>query len=389
MGAAMNFWNQTAGRRAFVTGLGASIAVSAADCLDKRFQTIKLSQRDFTVDATRSLKARLAAKGRVYGTAARYIALTTDTEFADRVVQDCGMLVPEWELKWGTLRPSPDRFDFAQADWLADFARTHAMQFRGHTLLWHEDLPPWFDSTVNASNAEQFLTNHIQTVVKHYAGRIQSWDVVNEAIQVTGDHANNLRKTPWLKFLGADYIELAFKLAAEADPNALLVYNDYGTEYDTIEGESRRTAILQLLKTLKSKGAPVQALGIQAHLSGSETRFNPAKFKAFLSAVASLGLKILVTELDVSDRGLPLDIGQRDQTVAAAYEDFLSVALQEPAVIAVLTWGLSDRYTWLSEYAQRDDRAAVRTLPLDRDLQRKLAWNAMARAFDRAVAVQR
>ncbi len=372
-----------------MAGLGAFVAVNAGDRLSRYFQASlarsarlrDVNRRDFTVDSTLSLKDRLAAKGLVYGAAGRYPVLSTDTEFAARFAQECGILVPEWELKWGALRPSPDRFDFSQADWLAEFARQHRMQFRGHTLVWHEALPTWFEATINASNAEQFLTNHIHTVVKHYAGKVQSWDVVNEAIDVTSG-SNNLRKTPWLRFLGPSYIDLAFRTAAEADPNALLVYNDYGVEYDTDEDEQKRTAILKLLENLKSRGVPVGALGVQAHLEGSETRFNPGKLKNFLSTVASFGLKILVTELDVSDRGLPLNLDQRDRAVAAAYEDFLSVALQEPAVIAVLTWGLSDRYTWLSEYAQRDDRASVRTLPFDRNLDRKLAWNAIARAFN-------
>jgi endo-1,4-beta-xylanase len=188
-----------------------------------------------------------------------------------------------------------------------------------------------------------------------------------------------LQNTPWLEFLGPDYIDLAFRVAAEADPKALLVYNDYGLEYD----EAKRTALLKLLERLKSNGTPIHAVGIQSHLSGSDT-INPKNLRNFLSDVASLGLKILITELDVRDKELPLDVVVRDRIVARTYEDYLSVVLDELAVIAVLTWGLSDHNTWLSWSQPRRDGASVRPLPLDADSTPKLAWNAIARAFDSA-----
>jgi endo-1,4-beta-xylanase len=139
-----------------------------------------------------------------------------------------------------------------------------------------------------------------------------------------------------------------------------------------------------LSKRLKSSGIPIQFLGIQAHLGSEYGNFSPEKFKFFLRDVASLGLKIMITELDVIDRNLPYNITIRDRIVAGMYEEFLSAALDEPAVIAVLTWGLSDKYTWYSAYAPRADKAAVRPLPLDRQFKRKLCWNAIARAIDKA-----
>jgi endo-1,4-beta-xylanase len=138
---------------------------------------------------------------------------------------------------------------------------------------------------------------------------------------------------------------------------------------------------------LKSQGTPVHALGLQSHLEGDITKFslkNLNAFQAFLRDVAGLGLKILITELDVIDKNLPLDINVRDRMVAGIYEDYLSAVLDEPAVIAVVTWGLSDRYTWYSQFHPRKDKAPVRPLPLDDQQKRKLAWNAFARAFDKA-----
>jgi endo-1,4-beta-xylanase len=332
--------------------------------------------------AESSLKARAATKGLIYGAASQYKTLSSNAAFTRRFLEECAILVPENELKWGAVRPSSDRFDFTQGDWLARFARKNGLLFRGHTLVWHAYLPDWFRETVNRQNAEQFLTNHIETVVKHYAGQIHSWDVVNEAIYPPDRQPNGLRKSPWLKFLGEDYIDLAFRVAAQADPQAILVYNDYDIDYDTREQEAKRKSVLKLLERLKAKKTPIHAIGLQAHLSAAETRFNPNKLRKFLEDISSMGLKIMVTEMDVADRELPYDYKIRDRRVAQVYEDYLSVVLDEPATIAVLTWGLSDRYTWLSKHRARPDKAPVRPLPLDRDLQPKLAWHSIASAFD-------
>jgi endo-1,4-beta-xylanase len=206
--------------------------------------------------------------------------------------------------------------------------------------------------------------------------------VVNEAVWPEDNQPNGLRRSPWLQFLGQNYIDLAFRAAAEADPQALLVYNGDQLDHDTPEDEARRVATLKLLERLKSQGTPVQALGIQAHLQ-ADRPLNPKKLRAFLRDVADFGLKILITELDVKDNNLPKDITARDRIVAGVYEDYLSVMLDEPAVIAVLTWGLSDKNSWLANFP-REDKAPVRPLPLDTQLKRKLAWNAIARAFDKA-----
>lgn len=367
-----------------LAGIGALVTGKTRDWSDRRPQTLSPATRDFSVVGQLSLKQRAAAKGLIYGIAISYPSISSDQQLAALIVQEGGMLVPEWEHKWRPLRPDPDNFDFTRADWIAKFARTHGMLMRGHTLVWHDSLPRWFQKTVNRQNAKQFLTQHIQQVAGRYAGQMHSWDVVNEAIDVDDKQPNGLRKTPWLELLGPNYIDLAFRVAAEADPKALLVYNDYGLEYDTPRHEAKRNAVLKLLEGLKSRGVPIHAFGIQSHLNASEKRFNPQKLQNFLRNIADMGLKILVTELDVTDKDLPLDTVIRDRIVAAAYEDYLTAVLEEPAVIAVLTWGLSDRYTWLSQFKPRPDKAAVRTLPLDANLKPKLAWNAIARAFDRA-----
>jgi endo-1,4-beta-xylanase len=370
-------------RKALWLGLATGLGTIAGRTPLNRLLTSSLEPpREFSVSGTAPLTERAAARGILYGAAGNPKVLS-DQELAPVFVRECGILVPENELKWTALRPSPTRFDFRKGDWLAEFAHSHDLLFRGHTLVWEQALPDWFEETVNAENAEQFLTEHITTVVQHYAGQMHSWDVVNEAIAVPySTRSDGLRHSPWLQFLGQDYVELAFRVAAAADPQAMLVYNNHWLDYDTPRDNAQREAVLNLLTRLKANGTPVHALGIQAHLEGHETRFNPDKLREFLRSVASLGLKILITELDVADNRLPADIAVRDRIVASVYEDYLSVVLDEPAVMAVLTWGLSDRYTWLSTFTPRSDGAPVRPLPLDDQLNRKLAWNAMARAFD-------
>jgi endo-1,4-beta-xylanase len=378
--------------RRYILGLGITGFVSTvalqnnrSTYLNPQFQALDDTTRDFTVVGRASLRERASAKGLIYGAAARQHVLSADQELAASFAQECGILVPEWELKWNILRPNKDSFNFTPSDWLFEFARTHNMLFRGHPLVWHEAMPKWFEQTINNQNAREVLLKHISTVVGHYAGKVHSWDVVNEAIDLKDGRTDGLRNTRWLQLLGLDYIDFAFQTASEADPQALLVYNDYGLDYDSRDDEAKRVAVLKLLERLKSRGTPVQALGLQAHLHGNTTPFNPKKLKDFLSNITDLGLKVLITEMDVKDTRLPQDSILRERIVAGVYEDYLSAVLENPAVTTVLTWGLSDRYTWLSEdKLPEDDQQLVKPLLLDIQMKRKLAWNAVARTFDKA-----
>jgi endo-1,4-beta-xylanase len=349
-----------------------------------RSKLVDLKSRKFTIVGKKSLKQRAAAKGIIYGAfpEADYQKFDRDRQLQSHFLRECATLT--MGTFWYDTRPNLETFDFTNPDYFVKFATANKLRLRGIPLVWHEYLPEWLSATLNSGNAKQILTRHVETIVRRYAGKMHSWDVVNEALDVGDKRADGLRNTPWLKFLGEDYIDLAFRIAAKADPQAKLVYNDFGVEYDRPGDEAKREAILQLLQRLKSKGTPIYALGIQSHLSGDLDSFNPDKFSEFLKQVASLGLKIMITELDVTDNKLPMDLNQRDRIVASIYEDYLSVVLAQKAVVSVTTWGLSDRYTWLSGHSPRTDKAAVRPLPLDRNFKPKLAWNAIARAFDRA-----
>jgi endo-1,4-beta-xylanase len=326
------------------------------------------------------LKDVAAAKGIIYGAECGAWDLAAHPDLAKAIVQECAMLV-DGSLKWEFTRPAPYTFNFEIADWRAQFAKQQGLKLRGHTLIWHVNQPQWFYEIVNRKNAERVLIEHVQTLTQRYAGQMHSWDVVNEAIEPNDGRADGLRRSPWLDLLGEDYINLAFRVAAETDPQALLVYNDYGMEYGSADHEKRRVAILKFLERSLAQGTPIHALGIQSHLVGDQQDFNRDRLQRFLAEVADLGLKILITELDVIDQNLPADTRLRDRQVAQVYQDYLTAVLQEPAVIAVLQWGLSDRHSWLSSFFPRSDRLPVRPLPLDTKFKRKAAWTAIERVF--------
>lgn len=369
-------------RRSFLRGLAVSpLLAPALSCGSKSSDFAPTAPSTTTAETAPPLGQQAQAAGRLYG-AAVDVAGIGDAAFAAAVTTECGLITSENSLKWAALRPAADRFDFTRGDTLVGFAQARGLAFHGHTLVWHSALPSWFSSTVNAANAERLLIEHIETVVRHYAGSVHSWDVVNEAVDAASGRSDGLRNTPWLQMLGPRYLDLAFATAATADAGALLCYNEYGLEL-TSSG-ARRDATLRLLSDLLGRGVPVHALGIQGHVGGSSwSQFDGAGFAGFLRDVARLGLRILITELDVKDNHLPASIAVRDLGVASIYRDYLAVALAEPSVVAVVTWGLSDKYTWIATSAPRSDGLPVRPLPLDAAFARKSAWEAIAAAFSR------
>ena len=392
-----NYYYQSR-RRDFLLGLSSlAITTSVGKC--GRTDFLKLQPKNL------SLKEIAANKGIIYGSYIEgdYQIFFSDSEFQFLFIQECSLLVVGFQ--WGRICPSFDLFDFTYTDKLVKFAAENQMLLRGQPLIYHSYQPQWLinkfqNSATTADEIRQVLVNSICTIVSRYAGGVHSWVVVNEAINLDDGRIDGLRDTKlsgassdqgwgkyptWLHFLGSDYIDLAFRTAAKADPQAMLIYNDYGFTYDTVEDEAKRSAVLKLLKYLKSKNTPIDALGIQSHLDASKNKlFNPQKLSKFMRDVAALGFKIIISELDVKDQQLPSNIKVRDRLVAEAYHDYLSVVLNEPAVIAVTTWGLSDRYTWLSWFAPREDQLPVRPLPYNEKLEPKLAFEAVANALKNA-----
>ncbi len=333
-----------------------------------------------TAASARPLRAQAAERDLFFGSAADRDTLENDPRYAEALISECAVVTPENSMKWERLRPSLSEFDFANADWLVDFAEKNGLLVHGHTLVWHLQNPRWLETGIDKANAEATLATHIDTVAGRYAGRVRSWDVVNEAIDPDAGRGDGLRPSPWLDFLGSGYIDLAFEHAAKADPGALLVYNDFGFEYEDSWYEERRRHVLDLLTGMVTRGVPINAFGIQSHLSG-DLPLDFRRFERFIKDVSDLGLDIMITELDVRDHELPADPTERDCRVADTYRAYLDVVLDNPNVRSITVWGLSDRYSWLSEFEPRADWRPVRPLPLDADMNRKPAWNAISNAL--------
>ncbi|MEJ1968161.1 MAG: endo-1,4-beta-xylanase [Rhizomicrobium sp.] len=358
-------------RRAFAGGLAASTVAMPATA-----QWL----RGAVDDETPTLRALAASRGLLFGAANNNYWLR-DADFAAAVGRDCGILVPEYELKREVTEPSPGQYDFSAPDQLLAFAQKHAMLFRGHPLVWYAANPPWLESAVGAVADEAIFIDYIRRVASHYRGRMHSWDVVNEAIEPKDGRADGLRDCFWLQRFGPSYIDHAFQAARAADPGALLVYNDYGLEQDGPVNDARRAATLKLLEGLLARGVPVGALGLQAHINAFGRTIGARSLGAFLDTIKAMGLRILVTEHDVDDTGGPADIASRDRAVADATRRLLDIVLANSATIAVLTWGYSDRFLKAESVHDQLLRGNPRSLPMDADMRPTPMRAALARAF--------
>jgi endo-1,4-beta-xylanase len=333
-----------------------------------------------------SLQAHAHKHNLLTGAAVVVHALQNDPALQRLIVEQYGILVSERELKWRALRPSQDQFDFAQSDALFSFAGAHHLQVRGHTLVWHNSVPDWLKNGSSHMDIRQLLVEHIHAVDGRYRGRVHSWDVVNEAILPTDAQQDGLRKSFWFERIGPDYIEIAFRAAREADSHVRLTYNDYGVEYDNPEEAARRASILALLQRLLQRDVPIGALGIQSHIKAGSPSSIGKGLAEYIESARQMGLEVYLTEMDVNEDDLLFDnIVQRDQAVARTYRDFLDVALANPAVKAMLTWGVSDRRSWLNDgptHHRKQPNRPQRSLPFDRDYRPKKAFFAIRDSFD-------
>ena len=329
-----------------------------------------------------SLKEHAANARLLFGFAVDTRQLRDNRSYRNVVEQQASLIVPENAMKWRALRPAIDRYDFDDADMLLTFAEKNHIKLRGHNLCWHDALPDWFSAGVNTGNAHNLLVDHIRTVVGRYAGRMHSWDVVNEAINTRDGRADGLRNSPWLRLVGTDYIETAFRTARDADPAALLTYNEYGLEAESPEGAGKRAAVLQMLRRLKQRNVPIDAIGIQSHLHAQPKYGYGPELLKFMVSCRDMGLEIFLSEMDVSDRDLPANIDTRDTVVADTYRAYLKTTLQERKVTAVITWGVNDGSTWLNKEEMRKDREYQRPLLFDNRFQAKPAFAAVRDAFD-------
>lgn len=347
-----------------------------------------------TAPAARAQEAPLRqvarARNIVFGSAVRADLLAADPALAALVAREAELLVPEWEGKWDALQPEEGRFDFAPLQAIIAFAQRHQQRVRGHALLWHIAMPGWLEAALREgpSRAAALLEAHFTAVLRETRTTIRDWDVVNEVISNPPGSDNpsategDLRPTPWLAALGPGYVERALRLARQLDPTLRLTFNDYGVEADTRHAEAKRQRLLRVVRALVQRGVPLDAIGIQAHLQMRDP-FRPEPFIAFLRALRELGLAVLITELDVREPDqLAPTLAARDAAVADYTQRFLAASI-EGGVRTILTWGLTDRDSWLVKEAgvARADGQLTRGLPFDDALRPKPMREAIARAM--------
>lgn len=325
-------------------------------------------------------------RGLQYGATPEADLANVPEAYAGLFAEHCRLLAPN--LSWAHVSQAPGQYDFSAEQGNLDFAQSYSMMLTGAHLLWHEQTPAWFAEASDRAAAQRVVADHIHSMTTRFAGRVYSWNVVNEAINPGDGRADGLRNSPLLAKLGDGYIESAFRTARQFDPQAVLVYNDYGLELDNAEQDSRRRALLGLLDRLLAARAPIGAVGLQTHLKLTDCCSKQEVYRRFLGEIEARGLKIMITELDVLDNGAPSDIKQRDRAVADAYKRVLEVALDSAALISVVTWGLSDRYTWLtprySPSFARADGLPGRPLPFDSDYTPKPAYWTLIHALQDA-----
>jgi endo-1,4-beta-xylanase len=311
-------------------------------------------------------------------------------------LRECGILVCETEMKWVALRPDPKEYTFYQADRMVDWARDNHVLMRGHTLLWNQ--PQWFPKWVGnydfgtrpATEAERLLREHITTVCTHFGTRVFTYDVVNEAID---ESTGEIIETVFTKYLGPEAIDICFDAAHKAAPHAKLVYNDF---VSWGAGHAKyREGVLRLLSRLKANKVPVDVLGVQSHIGqdfspdslGSNT-FNAADqavWKQYLDAASSMGLRLAITEFDVSERGTPSDIVERDRQIADLAHRYLDFMFGYRNLDYMMVWGLMDHYSWLQDTGgRRLDGMLKRPSPFDDNYQPKPLRQAIAAAFRNA-----
>jgi len=325
------------------------------------------------VSHPQTLRESASSAGVLVGTAVRP-GLFSESTYSATLAREYNMVEPEDAMKWWTLRPDAKSFDFRAGDEVVRFAQAHGMKIRGHCLAWDHNNPDWLaQGHFTSAQLSQLLHEHIATVMKHYAGQVFAWDVVNEAFDDNG----NPRDSPWhnqpgigLAGKGTAYVEQTFRWAREADPRALLFYNDnHGEGLDP-----KSDAIYAMVKDFRRRGVPIDGVGLQMHISNLDT--DTAGIASNIARLTALGIQVHITEFDVS---LPLDsTGQATKNdllrQAEVYRAVVRACLRSPGCTAIQTWGFTDKYSWIGSHSHGTRGAA---LPFDSEYKPKPAYTAM------------
>ncbi|KAJ8909816.1 hypothetical protein NQ315_003694 [Exocentrus adspersus] len=255
----------------------------------------------------------------------------SDSQYQSIAAAEFNSLTPENEMKWDAVEASQGSVNYAQADQLVQFGKQNGMKIRGHTLVWHSQVPGWV-SGLSGDTLHQTMISHITDEVTHFKGSIYAWDVVNEMFNEDGTYRQSL----WYNNFQTNFVGDAFKAAAAADPGAKLYINDYN-----IEGiNAKSTGLYNLVKELKGQGVPIHGVGFQAHLSTGQV---PSDLAANLQRFTALGLDVAITELDIKQNG------QSQEAQAQAYASVVNACTSTSGCVGVTIWGFNDQYSWIND----------------------------------------
>lgn len=296
----------------------------------------------------------------------------TEPAYAQTAAAQFNQVTPENEMKWDTIEPNPGEFNFGPADAVVAFAAENGMQVRGHTLVWHSQLPAWVEALTGADAVRAAMTSHIQGVIAHFReafpGTVVGWDVVNEAMTAQGGMVS-YRDSVFYRELGEGFIAEAFQIARAADPEAQLFYNDFG-----IEGMGgKATATFDMVSALVAASVPIDGIGLQMHTVSDDRGPGLGELEANIARYTQLGVRIDISEMDVSLCG----IGNSSFALESQrfrYNRVVSACLASPACSSITVWGLADPHSWLN--SNGCNTATVQPMPLvfDAAYARKPAW---------------
>lgn len=285
------------------------------------------------------------------GTAIDFIELGNDPLYKSIAIKQFNSITPENIFKAEYLHPEPLFFNWTEADSLVSFCQNNNKRLHGHTLIWHQQLPQWIlDYQGSTSDWEQLMKVHIQTIMTHFKNKVTAWDVVNEAFNEDG----TLRNSIWKQKIGVSYLEKAFLYAKEADPNALLFYNDFNLE----SNPTKRNSVLALLNNLRNRGVKIDGIGIQMHISNYYPESTQIA-NSFQEIVAD-NYKIHVSELDISVNPLGKDIvpsetlfNEQANLLGRVVINYNKIPKQYQ--YGITFWGISDKNSWIRSFYNRED----------------------------------
>jgi endo-1,4-beta-xylanase len=277
------------------------------------------------VSAATTLGAAAAQSGRYFGTAIGAGKLS-DSQYTTIAAREFNMVTPENEMKPDATEPTMGTFTFTNGDAVYNWATSHGMQVRGHTLVWHSQIPSWMTNLSGSAATLAAMQEHINGVMAHYKGKLVYWDVVNEALNEDGTH----RADVWQNNIGSTYIEQAFQTARAADPAAKLCYNDYNIENWTY---AKTQGAYNMVKDFKARGIPIDCVGFQSHFGSGGM---PSNFQTTLSNFAALGVDVALTELDIAS------------APATAYANVTNACLAVSRCVGITVWGVRDSDSWRS-----------------------------------------